>query len=1044
MAVNSPSKPSPATLLFLLLAAVRLSNAQIKCNVDTLNRYFLSGLPYSLSSNMKICPTVRETCCSITDEISIHELWRMRTKQSLDRHRDKVIDGIYQTIELYNELIKFDPLMIITKYRVARSLNYTMSNCRSKLRQINAKDIQDVQNYYFYASQVRAQNKTKPNPFFNTWMSRNPAHVGWNLANYGFNFNKTFSPSTNQDYVNPPNTQSSQLNGVQNPSLLWTPPSWQPMMGPGSQKTPLPQTPLSDQSHLMAWEWPRYWPDPYQPRRRVLRHNGKLRATKHAPKWEKPQTPHPKSNHYTHQPKPSKKSKSARQQPSRKTHTSRRHSKDHPHAAHERKLQIIQASRRPSTIYNYQTTCFSQNSTFTRSFPIVNFHKSNYCFGIYKRFLNFDIDLFTNFIPAVKVSITDIQNTKKSFYCALCDASQQSNFDHLNLTITFDPNFCVNILKNHIDYFRFMNVVFVEFMSQMIQYIQCFETDGRVFQFPFENFMQRHSRRAVFWNSCFNALKNTTVTTPPECWSICNKISITGLSPLIEGDVALVERVTAVLFSFIRKFEVESARAKANATISNSTTRWADTVYNVRNSENVDTLGIEPIGPADFITNKTFHPDRRSGAEFFGRDPQTGFRTKDQMQMAVNELLRVAKLGNIDTLRRFGVTTLSFFQQPMSVNQNILQNEDRMNSTINRMVNRLYRLKTRNMTAPYEFPERYLKNRILRVIKQSGVNPKHYQRALHSYNWVGLNTTFNGTWIVDKNITFSKTNLSEIKSFGVPYIVPLNITNASQNSGYDTDAEDDFEESSSSIYEPISIGMSLENFAYAEGAGGINPGIYTNTSRFNFNVSRMIRDQYRGSEPIKPEVIRLYVLAESKDINLLNEIGDEPIMTLEDLMATFPQSKKMEKIMLVKFFALITDNNMRDWLLPAGQPSNTTMFLLGLMEKNYTTEMMVQSLNDYRTSKLKDKVSPTGKNKNFTSPGMRGHGLFERFIDSVKDLFVSLFGSEKGYEANPNNSTEALEYRKLALRKPHNALVGRMLDGNAEPEFRTGKQGTTL
>lgn len=1044
MAVNRPSKPSPMTLLLLLLAAIHVSNAQIKCNIDTLNRYFLSGLPYSLSSNMKICPTVQETCCSITDEISIHELWRMRTKQSLDRHRDKVIDGLYQTLELYNEMIKFDPMMIITKYRVARQLNYTMSNCRSKLRQINAKDIQDVQNYYFYASQVRVQNKTRPNPFFNTWMSRNPAHVGWNLANYGFNFNKTFSPNTGQEYISPPNTQPWQVNGVQNPNLLWTQPNWQSMMGPNMEKQPLPQTPLWDQSHLMSNEGPRIWSDPYRPGRRMLRHNRKTAATKHSPKWEKPQTPHPKSNHYTHHPKPSKKSKSKRHPSYRKAHTSHRRPKHHAQTTNERNLQIVPPSRRASTIYNYQTTCFSQNSTFTRSFTIVNYHKSNYCFGIYKRFLNFDIDLFTNFIPAVKISITDIQNTKKSLYCSLCDAAQQSNFNYQNLTMAFEPNFCVKMLQNHIDYFRFMNVVFVQFMSQMLQYIQCFETDARVFQYPFENFMQRLTRRATFWNSCFNSLRNNTNATTPECWSICNKMSIVGISPLIEGDVALIEKVTAVLFSFVRKFEVESLRARSNATISNSTTQWADQVFNVRNTENVDTFGIEPLGPADFITNKTFLPDRRSGVEFFGRDPNTGYRTKDQMQMAVNELLRVAKLGNIDTLRRFGITTLSFFQQPISVNQNILQNEDRMQSSINRMVNRLYRLKTLNMTAPHEFPERYLRNRILRVIKDSGVNPKHYQRALHSYQWVGANTTFNGTWIVDKNITLSKTNLSEIKSFGVPYINPLNLTIAMQRAAAENDQEEEFSEGENTIYEPIAVGMSLENFAYVEVTGGINPAIYTNTSRFNFNVSRMIRDQYRGSEPIKPEVIRLYVIAQSKGINSFNEIGDQEIMSLEDLRSTFPQSLKMEKIMLVKFFAMISDDDMNEFMLPKGQPSNTTMFLLGLLEKNYTTDMMVKSLQDYRTAKLKNKETPEGRNKTFASTGMRGHSLFERFVDSVRDLFLGLFGSESGYEANPKDSTQALEYRKLTLREPHGALMGRMLDGESEPEFKTGKSGTTL
>jgi hypothetical protein len=1036
MAVNSGTRIFAMGILAVILVAGGVA-AQAACNVDILNRYLLIGNQYSLSNQMKICPNVYESCCTLADQISIHELWRSVTKHSLDRHRDKVIDGIYQTVDMFNALVRYDPKMILNKYRVAKTLNYTAATCRTYMRQVTPKDIIDVQNYYTWASQVKVKPKEKPDPFFNGWMSRNPAHAGWNVANYGFNYNKFPLGSVNYNDYWGPHTPN-WVNKV-DPNIFQQAPNFANPFEANMEKEPIPQTPQNDGELIYARDQirPVY---PYSAHRKLKHAKHPHRSQKATAAPSSPIVDAPPVNSRMYSGRSKRKAVVTSTQPVQSTKpVSSKSSKKHSLSAHERKLQIIQQSRRPSYIHNYQTECYYQNNTFFKGFTVLNTEKANFCMGLYKKFLNFDIDLFTSFVPAIKSTITSLQNSKKGFYCALCDGSQQKNFEQQKKTIIYNSTFCQNVLSHHIDYFKFMNVVYIQFADQMMQFIQCFESDAQVFDFPFQNFMRKYIRRIQFWEQCFGKLAEWGESTPPECWSICNKLSMTSISPLIEGDLKLVDRISATLFSFIRKMDVETVRFATNETLPNATSYLTDQVFNVRNTENVNGLLVEPVNPSDFINDNYFHPNKEAGKEMFDRDPKTGFTRRDHLQLAVNDLLEKVRLGNVDTLRNYWRNYLMFYQQGLSVNQKILANEDREKSAINKLVNQLYDLKSNNMLRSYENPQRYLRGRVLRVIKKNGIDPHRYERELHAFTWVGTNKTFNGTWRAVQNVTQSTGNFSDINSYGTYFenITPIAAPFIDPSSQEET--EPDFAEDTNPIFQPINGGATLDNFGYAEGKSGIDPFVYSNSSQFNYNISKLITLQMQGSEPVRPDIIRLYMAAKSNQINDFNELGNYTTMNMTDLRKEYPQSVKLEKIALVRFFALLVSGETEKDL-PKDAPSEQADMLMGMIEHHATTTMMVTQLRAYRDN-ITGNTHPSGKNDYHKKPGFRGHSFFERFVDFVSDVFEGLFGSERGEEVDPNNPDKPLEFRKLA---DSGAANSRVLSGNMDDVVVRSKLGTAI
>jgi len=66
---------------------------------------------------MKICPTIKEKCCTIIDEMIILKLWNNHGKASINIHSDNLFKG-YKSVIDYSEKLKnkLDKSNIIVHY----------------------------------------------------------------------------------------------------------------------------------------------------------------------------------------------------------------------------------------------------------------------------------------------------------------------------------------------------------------------------------------------------------------------------------------------------------------------------------------------------------------------------------------------------------------------------------------------------------------------------------------------------------------------------------------------------------------------------------------------------------------------------------------------------------------------------------------------------------------------------------------------------------------------------------------------------------------
>ena len=257
------------------------------------------------------------------------------------------------------------------------------------------------------------------------------------------------------------------------------------------------------------------------------------------------------------------------------------------------------------------TTCPIIEQVMSRDFVLVNTGKVKFCIGMHDKFIDMDLKLFMSLLPAVKNSLVKMVSMKGTLYCSLCDANSQKYFKMEDREIVMSDKFCFNMLKQEKDYFMFMHVVYIEFLDQMLQYLACFETDGRVFQFPFPSFMVKYRRRIKYVKNCLGALDKPK-TFQKHCFMICRQFSLTKFSAFFEGDLELMKRVNVSLHSFLRKYRrgenIQAARdAKLLKLYGIKGKPYKELIDEITVPENVDGQILEPFGAHSGVTDRHYY-----------------------------------------------------------------------------------------------------------------------------------------------------------------------------------------------------------------------------------------------------------------------------------------------------------------------------------------------------------------------------------------------------------------------------------------------------
>ena len=116
-------------LLTLLAILQQPALAIYKCNPKLLRTFRLQGLKYSVSEEMEICPTVRDTCCSIMDQVRIMELWKKTSHPRIKTHIEKMKKWDHKVLGLHAKFRKLKKEDMVFFFKREKMLPFNIRYC---------------------------------------------------------------------------------------------------------------------------------------------------------------------------------------------------------------------------------------------------------------------------------------------------------------------------------------------------------------------------------------------------------------------------------------------------------------------------------------------------------------------------------------------------------------------------------------------------------------------------------------------------------------------------------------------------------------------------------------------------------------------------------------------------------------------------------------------------------------------------------------------------------------------------------------------------
>lgn len=202
--------------------------------------------------------------------------------------------------------------------------------------------------------------------------------------------------------------------------------------------------------------------------------------------------------------------------------------------------------------------CTRTRNTIYRRIYYLNQMKYRYCDNVLWATKKIHLADFVNFLPDVQQSIIRMGSLRRSLYCAICDLSTQKYIDFSQKVVFYNEEFCESYIWEFAEYFRWKDILFVEYLNNVFQTISCFDSNGRVAGFPFKTMIDHQFQKSFFYRRCFDAIN--TADWFKYCHFICREFKYDTLNQLIEGDIAFLKEVVSRILSFLRKQNVNITR----------------------------------------------------------------------------------------------------------------------------------------------------------------------------------------------------------------------------------------------------------------------------------------------------------------------------------------------------------------------------------------------------------------------------------------------------------------------------------------------------
>jgi len=213
----------------------------------------------------------------------------------------------------------------------------------------------------------------------------------------------------------------------------------------------------------------------------------------------------------------------------------------------------------PTTPIEYpRSVCTKTRNTVYRRLYFVNQAKFRYCDNVLWAVKKLHLSDFVAFLPDVHQSLLRLGSLRRSLYCAICDYSTQKYIDFKNKAVFYNQDFCEAYIWEFAEYFRWKDILFVEYLHNLFQTISCFDSDGRATAFPFKTMIDHQFQKSFFYRRCFDAIN--TEDWFKYCHFICREFKYDTLSQMIEGDLHFLKEVVSRMVSFLRKQNVSLSR----------------------------------------------------------------------------------------------------------------------------------------------------------------------------------------------------------------------------------------------------------------------------------------------------------------------------------------------------------------------------------------------------------------------------------------------------------------------------------------------------
>ena len=537
-------------------------------------------------------------------------------------------------------------------------------------------------------------------------------------------------------------------------------------------------------------------------------------------------------------------------------------------------------------------SCKRIGENYIKDFIIVNEIKTKYCLNLYKKFLNMDNTYLMRFMPMVKNFLTQNGNVKGGVYCSMCDAHQQVYFNVEKKRIMVQEHFCKRLLHQKKDLFNFMHVFFIEYMDSLLQYVSCFETDGKIFSFPFKNFMEKYKRRILLVKNCLDSTEKPEFM--DKCWFVCKNYSFFGVDWFYNGDVQLVKRVYLAIYSFLHKFrDSEILYKKQGGT------------PGYLSQDNVDGMLVEPLNPGHGITDK-YYLDKRTRKGLLGKldlryvPPKLTKKKKKKLQNKVDKMMKSLNLPSVAKLNKLRKDHKKLKKKYKEIKEEhkTLARYDKIKKFFKKMEQKKLSKKGKKKPAKDPTTISGLVNQLLKIKQKHKVHSGHFpQRKLVLGN------------------SFAKDIHRALKDFGLPEpIIKQQFDKSKIESRFlkvkDVDPDEAMEEklkqeeeekkekdklkpakdpnrfklntviieNANQIYEKNKMALGVKDFEILWGEQGINPFQSFELIDYKFNITSIIEKKIKEEESVADSVIQSFLTTDSMFINRFNFDFDTFVM----------------------------------------------------------------------------------------------------------------------------------------------------------------------